>query len=76
VFEMSVQFEHLFIDSKQTVLLDDAGNHLNDYLGRPPLSNTILGECRQLAADMNQAIRDGVRVEHKEDLVVFMTLHD
>uniref|UniRef100_A0A914XDI1 Late endosomal/lysosomal adaptor and MAPK and MTOR activator 1 n=1 Tax=Plectus sambesii TaxID=2011161 RepID=A0A914XDI1_9BILA len=55
-------------------LLTDAENHLSDFLSRPPPSLATLTATRQLAAQVSQAIRDGIKVTYQGNLVVHMTL--
>jgi len=57
-------------------LLEDAGNRVADLLSRPQMPQRTITDARLCAVSVNRAVMEGIRVTHREDLVVFMSLPD
>jgi len=57
-------------------LLEDAGNRVADLLSRPQMPQRTIIDARLCAVSVNRAVMEGIRVTHREDLVVFMSLPD
>ncbi|VDL82730.1 unnamed protein product [Nippostrongylus brasiliensis] len=55
-------------------LLEDTGNKVADWLGRPGPSRDSYAEIQRLTAEMHEAVNQGFQVQHKTDLVVYMDL--
>ncbi|KAK6756783.1 hypothetical protein RB195_014918 [Necator americanus] len=55
-------------------LLEDCGNKVADWLGRPGPSRDTFAEISRLTAEMHDAVNQGIQVQHKTDLVVYMDM--
>lgn len=55
-------------------LLEDCGNRVADWLGRPGPTRETYAEIQQLTAEMYEAVHQGFQIQHKTDLVVYMDM--
>ncbi|VDO70286.1 unnamed protein product [Haemonchus placei] len=53
-------------------LLEDCGNQAVDWLTRPGPTREFLDEIRGWTSEMHEAVTNGIQVQHKTDLVVYM----
>lgn len=55
-------------------LLEDCGSKIVDWLCKPGPTREAYSEIQQLTAEIHEAIVEGIVVEHKTDLVVYMDI--